>query len=260
MDDSGGKLKKYLELSKLTLNEALADLPKLKFDDDSQQLGVAVIYATILQSSGECLVLLETFRSVTAVAGMIRSIVESYADLCALIINPEYVERMIAITYKEKLRLLKHMTRAPEDPFHKDLAGKIDVPKGQKELTEQLAEYAARGHHPPSNYDRFKSADLIYVFESLYWSLSLQSHNDISSLERRHIRIKNGKPELVLFRNNDPEELTYYFDAILAVVTDSSARTHELLKSERAPHYQTRKDELNALRKLPTSSPYRGDS
>jgi hypothetical protein len=78
--------------------------------------------------------------------------------------------------------------------------------------------------------------------------LCLQGHNDVSTLERRHIRRIGDKFELVLFRENDPEELAIYLDALLTVITDCSMRVHQLVGSERTEHYKTRMKETTAFR------------
>jgi hypothetical protein len=61
------------------------DLPNIKYDaQDAQQLGVAVIYATIIEIAEDCAVLLHRERS-TSVPAILRSLIESYADLCSVL-------------------------------------------------------------------------------------------------------------------------------------------------------------------------------
>ena len=230
------------------MSEAVADLPALKFNDDPQQLAVAAIYATILQSTDECLLLLNR-SSVTSVGSIIRSMLESFADLCAVIAEPTYVERMLATFEDQKLRLLKNMSRSRSDEFYKDLAGQLDVEAMKSQVSTALSEYRSRGHQALSNAERFREADLIYIYESLYWHLCLSGHNDISSLERRHIRVSDGSVELIMLRENDLQEVAIYLEALLAIVSDGSLRVHRLVASPRVRHYEQRASELLAFRK-----------
>jgi hypothetical protein len=242
-------LAEYHRLTKQAIDESLRDMRVMLFDKEHpQHLNVVCIYATIVQSACECMVLLEKSSSITAVAGMLRSIVESYADLCASIAHPRYVERMIATFYDQKLRLLASMRRSPDNPFHSDMAKQLDPQAEHTKVTAELAVFKARGQEPLKAHERFGLGDLKHIYESIYWNLCLQGHNDVSTLQRRHLKGEGANLEVVVFRENEPGEIALYFDALSSVLIDCASRIHAFFDTKMRGHYETRSKELQTFR------------
>jgi hypothetical protein len=156
MEPSTAHIEEIRHTETALLAESIGDVRQLVFEkDDAQHLAAVTLYATILQGCHECLVLLRE-PSVTAVGGMLRSILESYADLRATIKDPQYVKRLVATFYREKLRLLGSMRRDPNNEFHADLAQHIDA---EREAPKVRAELVAINAQPLENYERFAAGD-----------------------------------------------------------------------------------------------------
>jgi hypothetical protein len=179
------------------------------------------------------------------IGGMLRSIVESYADLCATINEKDYVKRLIATFYQEKLRLMRNMRRAPTNAFHEDLAKHFDTDAEQAKVS---AELAALGVEPLKIHERFAAGGLQEIYESLYWQLCLQGHNNVSALQGRHIRGTSDEYQIVLLQNNRPSEFAMYFDVLSAVLTDCAIRVHGFLDTKVLPRYEKRVLALRAFR------------
>lgn len=224
---------------KKALSDCLADMPKTPIDTaDTQQLIACCIFATILQTASECVDLMEKSTSVTCVGGMIRGALESYADLCALIKDEHYALCMTATFFKERKRLAKNMrASAGSNPHHETLAKSIDAEKEFTEMTARLAEMRGMGIKPLGVDQRFAAAGLKNMYESLYFSLSLESHNNISVLQDRHFSEKDGRLEITVFKDNRLGQLAMYYDALLTIVIDSATRLHPFLNSPRAEYY-----------------------
>src|SRR5271166_5665704 len=125
MEPTEAHIDQFRQLLTNTLEASTQDMRHIRFEkEDPQHLAVVCIYATVVQSTRECVVLLA--HPTVAVGGMIRSIVESYADMCAAIDDSGYVENMLATFYAQSLSLLNNMIRAPTNPFHGDLGKKLD--------------------------------------------------------------------------------------------------------------------------------------
>ena len=60
------------------------------------------------------------------------------------------------------------------------------------------------GFHSLSNYDRLDCAGMSNEYRSLYWQLCLESHNNIATVEARHIVERNGGHEFILSKGNSP--------------------------------------------------------
>jgi hypothetical protein len=224
---------------KKAIDDCLADMPTAPIDTaDTQQLIASCIFATILQTAAECLDLLEKSASVTCVGGMIRGALESYADLCALIKDEHYALCMTATFFKERKRLAKNIRASKgSNPHHETLAKTIDAEKEFGEMTARLAEMRGMGIKPLRNDERFGAAGLAHIYESLYFSLSLDAHNNISALQDRHFGEKDGRLQIMVFKDNRPGQLAMYYDALLTIVIDCAFRLHTFLKSPRARYY-----------------------
>jgi hypothetical protein len=236
---------------KKALSECLDDMPTTPIDTaDTQQLIACCIFATILQTATECVDLMERATSVTCVGGMVRSSLESYADLCALIKDENYVLRMTATFFSERRRLARNMRASQgSNPHHETLAKTIDANKEFTEMTARLSEMRDMGIRPLRNDERFAAAGLQHIYESLYFSLSLDAHNNITALQDRHFGEKNGRLQIMVFKDNRRGQLAMYYDTLLTVVIDCASRLHAFLKSPRAKHYARQGVELAKFKK-----------
>jgi hypothetical protein len=231
------------------------DLPYLVFSKGNpQHLSIALLYCTIIQSCSECLVIMA--QPTITVPGMLRSIFESFADLRAVIADPKYSDRMVATFYAEKVRHLEYMIEFPTNVYHADVAKNID-PASElvkvKQLLKAIEDSGSRalfGSKP-----RFVAAHLIEEYQTLYWQLCLDSHNNMGSLQGRHMEPDgNGDFELVLVKQNTAPDLARYYDGIIAVLSDSAVKVHRALNSSRAEKYASLGADLKSFRESLASS------
>lgn len=229
------------------INRAMLDLGALNFSTDSaQHIALACLYSTILQSVKECCSLLGQ-PTITAPA-VIRMIVESHADFCALIADSHYVERMLATFYNEKKRHLTGILNTPSNPYHADVAKKIDPTAELEKVNKELAELAARGYGPMRIEDRFGFGGLSDIYRSFYWQRCLDGHNSAIVLDQRHIVLNGGKIEMVLVKPNSASDIWGYLDVLAALLLDSSIKLHQFLNTTVADAYLKSREELESLR------------
>jgi Family of unknown function (DUF5677) len=221
------------------LAQVLADA-----EEDIVHLGVPVddtvvvaVYFTILQSAIELALLLQQ-PTITA-GGVLRGIVESYADLCALIKTPHYAARLLATFYEQKCNLYRDMLRDPSNPYHADLARQHDPQSNLDECQKLLEKQKSRGFVPLSNFDRLEQGGLRNEYRSLYWQLCLESHNSISAVEARHIEQTSNGIDVHLRKDNHPGELLKYYDSLTSIVIDASLRIHQFASSQDVPRWQS---------------------
>jgi hypothetical protein len=231
-----------------TLNHSTTDLQHLHFDKQRpQHVTIACIYATIIQSSHECLVLLSS--PTITVGTVLRGIVESWADLSAVIKDAKYVQRMLATFYVEKLRYMVNMILTPTNPFFVDMAKHLD-PKAEKAMaTAELEKIEKRGHKRLTNAGRLRAGGIEDIYQSFYWQLCLQSLNNAGALEYRHIVKKGDDFEIVLCDGNSTLELVNCFDPLIAILIDCAIKVHGFLDTKIAPKYEQRRVEFDAFRK-----------
>jgi hypothetical protein len=159
----------------------------------------------------------------------LRSILESYVDLVAIIGDRDHAKRMLSTFHDEQRKHLEDMVRAPENPFHVDVAKHLDPAEKLREVRTELHSLREQGHHPLSVYDRFAQAGLLELYRTAYWQLCLQAHNNIIALERRHIRRVGEDFEIDVFSENSDNETCMYCDTLGGILVQSTRKLYALV-------------------------------
>src|SRR6266850_1579458 len=108
---------KLLPLLSAVLKESMRYAAEIRFDKEHpQHLTLVCVYCTIIELAHGEKILIDNGQA-TSMPVLLRSIMEAYADLLALIADPTYAKRMYATFLKEKVRLLKSVQRSPASPF-----------------------------------------------------------------------------------------------------------------------------------------------
>lgn len=239
---------KLIPLLQVVAHDSVSDATQFKFDKQNpRQLTVTCVYSSIIELSHGQLALIEKDQT-TAIPVILRSIFEAYADLCGLLEDPEYHKNMYSSFINEKLRFLRNAKASQSNPFLLGVAQGLDIAAEISSIEMEMAALKKDGHPPLKNHERFNSGKLEHEYQSIYWLLCMESHNNMSALDDRHIE-KDGKDyHVALFREPDHNDLIRNIDALTAVLIDSGARIHEFLNSEAVQHYQSHKATLDAIR------------
>jgi hypothetical protein len=182
-----------------------------------------------------------------------RSLLEAYADFCALLNDPNYLQSINATLLFERKRLLKAIISNPNNPYAVGISRKIDAAGDFKKLSAQL-----KGQVRPGNDERFTRAKLGDLYQVAYWSLCLDSHNALPALEARHV-VAQGEDsfELVLVKPLTPARISEAADYLMGFLVDASAKLHSFLGTGRAAGYEKQRAKLAAFRQeqFPASAP-----
>jgi hypothetical protein len=260
VEPSPERIEQYRQLVVDALATSNADLAQIPFNrEDPQQLAVAVIYATIIEAGVECALLFQQSVA-TSAPTVLRSMLESFADLCATIKDRRYLERMLVTFDHERSRLLKDMLRSPGNPFHVEMSKSMDAKKELADLEADIKRFADRKIRPLSQRDRFECAGQPELIGSVYWQLCLEAHNNISKLEARHIIQTDTDFELVIFAERRRGQILMYIDTLLGILLDSARRVHSFLKSEISAKYQAKMEGLQTFRAEITAEIRRPDA
>jgi hypothetical protein len=235
---------RYREMLSEVLRDAFEDVECLTFTPERGVL--AGVYFTIVHSGAECAGLLAQ-PTITA-GGVLRGILESFADLCALVQSPDYVRRMLATFYDQRRALFADMLRDPTNPFHADLARRCDPVAQLADVTRLLDIQKTAGFPPYTNFERLTCGDLRHEYRSLYWQLCLESHNSISAIEARHVEQTDEGVSLSLFNGNRPGELLKYYDSLTSIIIEASLKVHSLVSSQQVARWEAWQIELRRWR------------
>jgi hypothetical protein len=247
MQPSPAQIEEYSRLATEALEESNRDLHRILLyaEDpqdkaDPQKLAVACMCAAIIQSARDCMILLEK-RSGSTVACLLRSIVESYVDLCAAIIDGKYIERMMATFYSEKERMLKSFGRGEDVLFDADT---LDPTVELKKVSAELAAIEARGQKHLKVDERFDCGERWGIYDWIYWQLCLRSQNNIVALENRHLKRVADDLQVLMVEESELSELAIYYDALTWLLVDSAIRVHGFLMTGLVTGYE---NQLRAL-------------
>ncbi len=229
-------------------DDCINDIPLLKFDKrNHQQLYVICTYATIVEIAFGCFALVESSQ-LTTLPTLLRSLLEAYADFVGCLRDPNYYKYMYTSLLNEKLRLLKKTLSNPHNPYLKGIAQSVDIVDTKSALEAEIAALKCEGHEKLDVSERFAKAGLEGEYQTMYWLLCLHAHNNISALEDRHIEKQGDDYNVVMFKEVEPADRIRYFDALGAVLIDSSSKVHQLLESEGASRYEQHVERFNEIR------------
>jgi hypothetical protein len=222
---------------------AIRDLATVRFNkEDRVQLFVICTYSSILELTFGCMALIEK-KVTTALPLLIRTVVEAYVDLRAIRNDPKYLRNVMSGYLKERLRLID-VDNLREHPFLAGLTEEGDLAGRKGQLEEELKGHRDAGYPPLPMHAKFDRAGMKPVYQSLYWYLCLDSHNDLSTLEERHLE----GDEVVLFKGETNFAYTQELDALLTTLIDSSVLVHEVFKSVCADTYRQHAQTLARIR------------
>jgi len=239
---------KLLPLIQRVATDSLHDAELLRFDkNDPHQLYAVCIYGSIVEIAYGCIALLEK-KQVTALPILLRSFLEAYADFRASVEDSKYYMNLYASFLKEKLRLVRNADKNQQNPYLAGLVHSLDINNEKEKLQTEMDRCRKENRGPLENRDRFDKGKLEYEFQSMYWLLCLHGHNNLSALEDRHIEKQGDDYNVVLFKEEDPEDLVRYLDTLIATLIDSTERIHKLLGTTKTLRYQQHRVIFDAIR------------
>lgn len=239
---------KLLPLLECVAADSLRDASLFSFDKrNPQQLTAVCVYCSILEFSHGEMALFEKGQT-TALPIVLRSIFEAYADLRALLKDADYYKNMYATFLEEKLRFLRNVAKSSSNAYSRGVSAGMDVNGEVSSLELEIANYKTEGRKPLSNFARFESGGLVHEYQSIYWLLCLESHNNMSALDDRHIEKDGGDYHAVLFKAADPEDLLRILDSLLAVMIDSGVKIHRFLGTNAIARYESHQKAFDAIR------------
>lgn len=230
------------------IRDSIDDAAVIRFDKHHpQQLAVVYIYCTLIELAHCELVLLEN-EGVTALSVVFRSIFEAYSDFLAALNDVDYHKKMYATLLVEHIRFLRNVTKSPTRSIFVDVAANLNVDERLKRLEEELKRYKNDNHKPLSTSDRFKAGGLEHEYQSVYWLLCLEGHNNISALESRHIEKSGEEFGVALFKATNHTDILRVLDSLIALIIVSGIKVHEFMNTGLTHKYETHQKNLDSIR------------
>ncbi|MEX0596676.1 MAG: DUF5677 domain-containing protein [Candidatus Paceibacterota bacterium] len=236
----------------ITLIEDLSTVVSKSFQidrSDKNQLCTMVIYATIIENSTACAHLMSraTFSSMPI---LIRANLEALIDLKNSIENDRYYKKLHSTFLKQKKNFLhSKVLRGNEEPGLKSDEFK-NIEKEYIQIKEEIKRYIENGFGPLKVKDKFELCNSLEDYETTYAGFCLETHNDLSVLEKKHIvHDKNEIPNVALFKERgelDKEMFLSTSIGILGLATKEMAEFLDLIDDETTSNLLERFDKLQS--------------
>lgn len=221
---------------------------ELKFNrEDPQQLAAICLFARMLElaigvsSLAEC-------RAPAGIPVLVRAILEAYASFLNVVKSAEHTDHLLARCLHEKIRVIKASLKGGEaNPLLADLASDGDARAVLTEFERLLSEVRQRGGRTLKVQESFELAGLKSEYESLYWLLSLDSHNDLQALANRHIHVAGEEVHVRMLEPEVPSTLRSSFHVVLSACLNAHLHLREFFGVPASGAFNTSLGEIRAL-------------
>jgi hypothetical protein len=152
---------------------------------------------------------------------------EAEIDLNNVLRDSTYVHRLEADFVTRMINVLQAVHDREQASFLEVTGGKGPIRELLKQRKAELRHLKQSGYKPIKNVEKFEIAGRLDEYSSAYQSITGYSHNDMSSLQQRHIRGKESNPQVVIFDHIDWTEAVSLIDLTTALLCGSARLVHE---------------------------------
>ncbi len=223
-------MQSYSEL----IAKALDNLKHIKFyRRNIYQLYMVCLYCTILELS-ETLIFLTKNKKGVGIPILSRTLLEAYVDLKNLELNPDYCYSMDASNIKEWLRIATEAGTLENDYLRK-LADHEDLNDQITEWKKELEQLSQNGHQVLNQLEKFRNVEMQEEYRSIYNFLCCETHNNIRSLQKRHIQFINDEADfkVVAFTEFISNEDDSYLNICQELLEEACKAIHSTFKTGR---------------------------
>ncbi len=178
------ELTTFLKLSLECAERACSNGLRFDFYEPRERYAVVLLWA-VLEYARDVVVLIQAARY-GAIAIVVRSALDAYADIANLGDHPDYWEHLAAADASSWKQLLERASRGG-NPMLKGLSEDDLLPVGRRNNAQELKALQAKGVEKLNIDERFERAQLTNEYESMYSMLSSEVHNNVSGLQSRYV-------------------------------------------------------------------------
>ncbi len=203
-------------------------LENINYTNESEMF-VLVLFARINALCNEILYLVK--NNMTASSEIIlRSVLESYIDLKCLVDDPSYIDVIYQSEREQDIKYYKN--RSSNNPYNRNIS-KEEVEKKLKKLSSKNDK---KSHM--SFFDKFKKADELNAYHTVYNNLCRHSHGNITALASK--TFDNGR--VVIDKLSSKTELNLICSSTINSAIASTIEVMAFFKYE--------KQDIDSMKKL----------
>lgn len=208
------------------LDKSIEYSRKLTFDKKYQRhLYLISLYCRVIELTHSCTILMKE-KIISGVPIILRTVLETFADLKNLSADENYVNFMQASCLEEWLRLFKE-AKDGDNPY----LGKISQIGNLKQVYTELKKLKENHYAPLSHYKRFEKAGMVDEYRSIYNSLCSHSHSNVRSLYDRYTHITGDDFMVICYKEPKPHDITLYSTTLCDILIDAAFIIHKFFNS-----------------------------
>ena len=209
---------------------------KIKYKSNNIKEIVALgYYSKIIESTNAIIILLNHNNLKLAIMPVFRSLLEAAIDLENILNIDGYVDYLYYLGVDNKLFLSKkeYFKKTPKDYDYSELEKKYINQKN--EIKERLKKkynnkFFVNGKINKKISFKFKLSENIDTYDTLYWLLCSDSHNDIYSIEQAYISKTESKNLFVKpFREMEIDEIDRVCDSVDLILDNAHKLIYKIL-------------------------------
>ena len=213
---------------------------------DPVDLHRVALYGTLLELTG-CMIQLIEYNGRTGVPSLFRAFLEAAVELRNLMRDAGYIDHMTASYLDQWLKVLQNAKKGT-NPYLASIAALSDLDAQIVVQKKQIDKLKARGRLPLTVFERFKRADMVKEYRSIYNFLSCDSHSNIRALVSRHIERGNNDFKVVYYKDEPIETFLATLNSIAKLLIEASLSVHEAFSSSSLAEIRKMREEINVVR------------
>lgn len=220
---------------------------QLRFDKHHKlHFALVSLYGSLIELVG-CILILIKNNAKLGVPSLVRTFLETYVEFHNLVRDPKYGYYIEASHLKEWIKLLR-VAREGNNPYLAEILTLDDLNSIISDNEKQFNELKKSNYKPLTIFEKFKRANMVEEYQSIYNFLCTESHSNKRALISRHADIMDNDYELVFYKNYPNERYLQYFDSCAGLLVSATIDIHDYLKSPAIDHAKDLHQQLIEVR------------
>lgn len=219
-----------IDFLKKVIDKSIQYSGKLVFNKEYQQhLYLVSLYCRIIELSHSCTILMRE-KIISGVPIILRTILETFADLKNLSADESYINFMQASYLKEWLRIFKE-AKDSDNPYLGKISQIENLKQVYAEHETKLQKLKKKRYAPLRHDKRFNKAGMANEYRSVYNFLCSHSHSNIRSLYDRYTHITGDDFMVICYKDPKLHDITLYSITLCDILIDAAFIIHKFFNS-----------------------------
>lgn len=199
------------------------------YKENRQHLYLILLYLRVVELTQSCRILMEE-KIISAVPILLRTVLETFADLKNLSDDKNYANFMEASNLHEWLRVFKE-AESGDNPYLKSISHMEYFKQAYTQYEAELQKLKNENYAPLKNFERFRKAKMVDEYYSVYNSICCDSHSNIRSLSGSYTNITGDDFKVIYYKDPEPNDIIRNSTILCDILVDASLIIHEFFKS-----------------------------